>query len=109
MEKQIIQPGKQFNSKDSIDYSDGSVISKTIIKKPGGNITLFSFDEGQELSEHSSPHDALVQVLDGTVEITIGGEPFLVNAGESIILPPNIPHALKAIKPFKMMLIMVKA
>lgn len=109
MQKQTIQPGKQFNSKDSIDYSDGSVISKTIIKNPGGNITLFSFDEGQELSEHSSPHEALVQVLDGTVEISIGREPFIVNAGESIILPANIPHALKAVKRFKMMLIMVKA
>ncbi len=101
-------PNKIFRAHYAINYSNGAVVSKTIIKKPVGTVTLFAFDAGEGLSEHSAPHEALVQVLDGSVEITIGGEPFILNKDECIILPANIPHALKAIEAFKMMLTMIK-
>ncbi len=104
-----IEPSKVFTSNDSIGYADGAVVSKTIVKKPSGNVTLFAFDKGEGLTEHSSPFDALVQILDGNAEITIGGSPFNLVAGESIILPANIPHALKAADRFKMMLTMIKS
>jgi quercetin dioxygenase-like cupin family protein len=83
-------------------------VSKTIVKKPAGNITLFAFDKGEGLAEHSSPHEALVQLLDGKAEIIIGGTPHNLKAGQNIILPANIPHALKATERFKMMLTMIK-
>ena len=105
----VIEPGEKFHTKNTIEYSEGAVVSKTIIKKTGGNVTLFAFDKDQELSEHSSPHEALVQVLDGKVEITIGGQPHTIPEGESIILPANIPHALKAVEAFKMVLVMIKS
>lgn len=92
----------------AIEYAIGSVVSKTILKKPSGNITLFAFDKGEGLSEHSSPHEATVLILDGETEITIGGVPHLLQTGQCIILPANIPHALKATEKFKMMLIMIK-
>jgi quercetin dioxygenase-like cupin family protein len=103
-----IESAKSFKAHDSISYADGSVVSKTIVKKPTGNITLFAFDKGEGLAEHSSPHEALVQVLDGEVEITIGGTAYTVRQGDSIILPANIPHSIKAIARFKMMLTMIK-
>lgn len=103
-----IEPAKIVSTAGSISYAEGSVVSKTIIKKPTGNITLFAFDKGEGLAEHSSPHEALVQVLDGEVEVTIGGTGYTVRQGECIILPANIPHALKATERFKMMLIMIK-
>ncbi|HEV7331863.1 MAG TPA: cupin domain-containing protein [Flavisolibacter sp.] len=107
--REPISPGKPFNAKESIAYAEGSVVSKTLIKKPTGTLTLFSFDAGEGLSEHSSPHEALVQVLEGSVEITIGGESTVVTEGESLILPANIPHALKAVERFKMLLTMIKS
>ena len=103
-----IEPSSIFIAAQSIVYATGAVVSKTIIKKPSGNITLFAFDKGEGLSEHSAPFDALVQLLDGSAEITIGGTPYNVKSGESIILPANIPHALKAITQFKMLLTMIK-
>jgi quercetin dioxygenase-like cupin family protein len=90
------------------DYQVGAIVSRQIIKVGGGNITLFAFDEGQELSEHSTPFDALVQVLDGEAEIRISGKPFVLEAGESILMPADHPHALKASKKFKMLLTMLK-
>jgi len=84
------------------------VVSREILKKKTGTVTLFAFAEGQGLSEHSTPHDALVQVLGGTVEIKIGGTPHMVNGGEGLLLPANIPHALLAVTPFKMLLIMIR-
>ncbi len=104
-----ITPGEVFNAADSIAYADGAVISKTILKKPSGNITLFSFDAGEGLSEHTTPHEALVQVLDGSVDITIADKVTSVSAGQSLILPANVPHALKATERFKMMLTMIKS
>ncbi len=103
-----IEKSKVFTLKDSIDYAPGAVVSKTIIKKPTGNITLFSFDKGEGLSEHTAPFDALVQVIDGCAEITIEGNTNLLNAGECIIMPANAPHALKATERFKMLLTMIK-
>lgn len=103
-----MEGAKIFTLDESIDYADGAVVSKTIVKKPTGNITLFAFDQGEGLSEHSSPYDALVQLLDGQAEVMIGGNPYHLRAGENIILPANIPHALKATGKFKMMLTMIK-
>ncbi len=94
---------------DLVNYQEGSVVSKTLIKKATGTVTLFAFDEGQGLSEHTAPFDALVFVLDGEVEIMISGNPYILKKGEMIILPVNEPHSLKAIKKFKMMLTMIRS
>ncbi len=91
------------------DYQDGSVVSKTLIKKETGTVTLFAFDQGQGLSEHTAPFDALVCVLDGEVEIMISGKPYILKADEMIILPVNEPHSLKAVRRFKMMLTMIRS
>jgi quercetin dioxygenase-like cupin family protein len=97
-----------FLPADIIEYASSSVVSKMIVKNPAGNITLFAFDQGEGLSEHSSPYEVLVQVIDGTAEITIGGNSFDVPQGHCMILPSNIPHSLKAQEKFKMMLTMIK-
>ncbi len=104
----IVEAAKTFIAADSIEYADGSVVSKTIIKKQTGNITLFAFDKGEGLAEHRTPHEALVQILDGEAEIIIGGISNRVKNRQCIILPADIPHALKANERFKMMLIMIK-
>ena len=101
--------GKAFNLKAYIDYVDGSVVSKTLLKKEIGNITLFAFDQGQGLSEHTAPFDAVVQILDGSAEITIGGEPQVLSAGDMLIMPANISHALQAKERFKMLLVMIRS
>jgi len=95
--------------KDLIDYQEGSIVSKVVLRSDAGNMTMFAFDMGQELSEHSAPYDALVQVLDGEVEIRISGMHYLVKSGEMIIMPANDPHAVLAVKKFKMLLTMIKA
>jgi len=100
--------GKAFNLEQFVDYADGSVVSKTLLKKEIGNITLFAFDKGQGLSEHTAPFDAVVYILDGKAEITIGGQPQNVSAGELLIMPANIAHALQAKAPFKMLLVMIR-
>jgi quercetin dioxygenase-like cupin family protein len=100
--------GKPFNVKESVDYAAGSVVSKTLIKKDIGNITLFAFDSGQGLSEHTAPFDAVVYILDGQAEITIGGRMQNVSAGEMLIMPANISHALQAKERFKMLLVMIR-
>lgn len=92
-----------------VDYQEDAVVSRTIIDKTTGTITLFAFDEGQGLSEHTAPFDALVQILDGEAEITISGEKNYLKANEMIVMPANEPHALKAVKKFKMLLTMVKS
>ena len=107
-EKTVISKGVPFNISDGVSYSIGSVVSKTLLKKNVGNITLFSFDEGQGLTEHTSPFDAVVYILDGKAEIIIGKEPKTVMAGEMIIMPAGIPHALNAVERFKMLLIMIR-
>jgi quercetin dioxygenase-like cupin family protein len=97
-----------YKPSEAVEYSDGSVVSKTILKKPSGTVTLFAFDKGEELSEHTASFDALIFVTDGEAQITIGGEPHSVLSGELIELPANVPHAVKATEKFKMMLIMLK-
>ncbi len=99
---------KHENLLESIAYQEGSVVSKQMIKKPNGNITLFGFDKEESLTEHTSPYEAFVNVIDGEMEITIGGKPFTVKAGEIIIMPPNTPHALRAVEKSKMLLTMIK-
>ena len=91
-----------------IDYQNDAVVSKTLIKKEKGTITVFAFDKDQGLSEHAAPFDALVQILDGKADILLNGESNILERGEMIIMPANIPHALKAIERFKMLLVMIK-
>jgi quercetin dioxygenase-like cupin family protein len=100
--------GKVLKFGDLVSYQDGSVVSRVILKQKGGNVTVFAFDAGQELSEHTAPFDAMVNVIEGEVEITISGAPHRVRTGESVIMPANQPHALKAISRFKMVLTMVR-
>ncbi len=94
---------------DMIEYQDAAIVSRTVLKQATGNVTLFAFDRGQELSEHTSPYDAMVQVLDGQVQVTIGGEPHELRAGDLIVMPANRPHALRAVSRFKMMLTMIRS
>ncbi len=91
-----------------VEYQAGSVVSRAIVQQKTGTVTLFAFDEGQGLSEHAAPFDALVCLLDGQAEIVISGTPHVLKQGEMIIMPANEPHALKALKPFKMMLVMIR-
>jgi quercetin dioxygenase-like cupin family protein len=100
--------GTPFNLKKHVNYADGSVVSKTLIKKDIGNITLFAFDSGQGLSEHTAPFDAVVYILDGRAEITIGEKTSSVNSGEMLIMPANVSHALHAEEKFKMLLVMIR-
>ncbi len=104
-----INKSEIFGLKQSVEYAAGAIVSKTILKKNTGNITLFAFDKDQELSEHTAPFDAMVYVMDGQVAISIDKKPFNLSEGDAIIMPANIPHALKATDKFKMMLIMIKS
>ena len=97
-----------INFKQMIDYAKGGVVSKQVLKNSAGNITLFSFDKDEGLSEHSTPYDALVEVIEGVVEITIGGEKFTLSEGDSIIMPATVPHSLHGVERFKMLLTMIK-
>jgi len=98
-----------FSFSNSVDYADGAIVSKTVLKKETGNISLFAFAKGEALSEHTAPFDALIDVVDGRGEIIIGGKSFFPEAGQSIIMPANIPHAIKAVEKFKMVLTMIKS
>jgi len=104
-----LKPAEALNLADQVEYAEGSVVSRTILEKKVGTLTLFAFDQGQGLSEHSAPFDALVQVLDGEVEITIGGKPIRTGTGQTVLMPANVPHALKAITQFKMLLTMIRS
>lgn len=97
------------NPLELVAYQDGAVVSREIVSQKTGTVTLFAFDEGQGLSEHTAPFDALVLVLDGEAEVAIAGTPFRVRAGEMILMPAHKPHALRAVQRFKMMLVMVRA
>ncbi len=99
---------KVADTAELIKYQTGAIVSRTLIKKPTGTVTLFAFDAGQELSEHTAPFDALAHVLDGQAEITISGQPLRLTAGQMVVMPAGKPHAVKAVEPFKMMLIMIK-
>ncbi len=93
---------------EQVDYAAGGVVSKQVLKNPSGNLTLFSFDKGQGLSEHTAPFDVVVQILDGEAQISIAGTSHLLKQGDTIIMPANIPHALHAKERFKMLLTMIR-
>ena len=103
------EKAKIFSFSESVDYSDGGIVSKTVLKKQTGNISLFSFAKGEALSEHTAPFDAMITVVDGRGEVIIGGKSFLLEAGQSIIMPANITHAVNAVEKFKMVLTMIKS
>ena len=99
---------RAFDLAGLVAYQDGTVVSRTIAKSNGGTVTLFAFDRGQELSEHTTPFDALVHVLDGEVELTIGGQKVSARAGQIVRMPAHVPHAVHASDRFKMLLILVR-
>lgn len=106
--QEIFNKGEVLNLANMVEYSSGGIVSKQVLKNAVGNITLFSFEKGQGLSEHTAPFDAVVQILDGEAQIIIGGKANLVKKGESIIMPANISHALQAVEQFKMLLTMIR-
>ena len=99
---------EKFSMTEKVQYAEGSVVSKIIIRNERGKVTLFAFDKGEFLSEHTAPYDAIVQVLDGVGEVIIDGNSFVLNVGESIIMPANVRHAVVAVEQFKMLLTMIK-
>src|SRR4030043_903692 len=104
MESNEFEKAKTFSFTDSVEYASGGILSKTVLKKETGNISLFSFAKGEALSEHTAPFDAMIQVVDGKGEIIIGGKSFILEAGQTIIMPAKIPHAVRAVEKFKMVL-----
>ena len=104
----LIESGIALSLAELVDYSQGAVVSRTLVKKQTGTVTLFSFDAGQGLSEHTAPFDALVHILDGKAELTIGGKSVNAEAGQIVLMPANVPHALQAHERFKMLLVMIK-
>ncbi|MBN2537036.1 cupin domain-containing protein [candidate division WOR-3 bacterium] len=100
--------GRRVELADLVDYAPGAVVSREVMKRPAGTVTVFAFDKGQGLSEHTAPFDALVLVLDGTAEVRIVGEPQRVSGGQVLIMPANVPHALEAVERFKMLLVMIR-
>jgi quercetin dioxygenase-like cupin family protein len=109
MESNEFEKAKVFSFNDSVEYASGGILSKTVLKKETGNISLFSFAKGEALSEHTAPFDAMIQVVDGKGEVIIGGKSFFLETGQTIIMPANIPHAVKAVERFKMVLTMIKS
>jgi len=108
MNNNEFEKGKKFSYNNSIAYADKAVVSKHVLKTETGNISLFAFDQGEGLSEHTAPFDAVVYIVDGKADILINGESNVLESGETIIMPANIPHALTAIEKFKMVLTMIK-
>jgi quercetin dioxygenase-like cupin family protein len=100
---EVVQPGAL------VQYQPGAVVSRTLIKRPGGTVTAFAFDAGQGLSEHTAAFDALVQMIEGEAEFIIAGKPFRLEGNQAILLPANQPHALTALRPFKMLLTMIRS
>jgi quercetin dioxygenase-like cupin family protein len=94
---------------DLVSYQADAIVSRIVMKRDAGNVTLFAFDAGQELSEHTAPYDALVQVMDGEAAITVGGRPYRLGTGEMLLMPAHQPHALKAVSRFKMLLTMIRS
>jgi quercetin dioxygenase-like cupin family protein len=100
--------GRVLRPADLVEYADGAVVSRTLLDRKAGTLTLFAFDRGQGLSEHTAPFDATVQVLDGSGSFTVGGEVLELRAGEVLIMPANVPHAVRAEQRFKMLLVMIR-
>ncbi len=99
---------RALEAKDIVAYADGSIVSRTAAENPAGTITFFAFDAGQGLSEHSAPFDAFVQILDGRAELTIGAKAITARTGQLVIMPANVPHAVRALERFKMLLVMLR-
>ena len=106
--KGSLEPGTPTRLAGLLEYAPGAVVSRTLAKSKAGTLTVFAFDQGEELSEHTAPFDAYVQVLDGRAELVIGGESLLPEAGETVLMPANVPHAVRAVERFKMLLIMIR-
>ena len=104
-----LSKGKAIDVKSLVEYSAASIVSKTLVDTKAGTITLFAFDNGQGLSEHTASYDAVVQIIDGEAEITLGGNAICAGEGDMVIMPANVPHALRAVKRFKMLLTMIRA
>jgi quercetin dioxygenase-like cupin family protein len=100
--------GKHLKIIDLVSYQEGSIVSRALIDKPVGTVTIFAFDKGQGLSEHAAPYDAMVHILEGDVDLTLSGVSHSMKAGDVIIMPANEPHSLKAVRPFKMLLTMIR-
>jgi len=103
--------GRKFSAGNAVallGYQAGSIVSREIVRRKGGTVTLFAFDEGQGLSEHTAPFDALVVIVEGIAEVTIGGQPQKLAKDDMVLMPANVPHAVKALTPFKMLLVMVR-
>jgi quercetin dioxygenase-like cupin family protein len=109
MESNEFEKAKVFSFNESVEYASGGILSKTVLKKETGNISLFSFAKGEALSEHTAPFDAMIQVVDGKGEIIIGGKSYFLEAGQSIIMPADITHAVRAVEEFKMVLTMIRS
>ena len=108
MVKSIFEPANKFRFNEKVEYSGEGIVSKRVLDKPVGSVTLFAFDKGQRLSEHSAPFDAMVQVTEGKGEIIINKVEFELSAGDTIIMPANVPHEVNAAEKFKMVLTMIK-
>lgn len=108
MEQERSLEGQVKRAAELIDYQEGSVVSRQITKGEGGNVTLFAFDQGEGLTEHTSPFDAFMLLLDGEAEVTVSGKPSRLREGDMLLMPANVPHSLKATSRFKMLLIMIK-
>ena len=106
--KGALEPATPTRLAELLDYAPGAVVSRTLVKSKAGTLTVFAFDEGEELSEHTTPFDAHVQVLEGRAELVIGGESVMPQAGETVLMPADVPHAVKAIERFKMLLILIR-
>ena len=106
--KGALEPATPTRLAELLDYAPGAVVSRTLVKSKAGTLTVFAFDQGEELSEHTTPFDAHVQVLEGRAELVIGGESVLPEAGETVLMPADVPHAVKAIERFKMLLILIR-
>jgi quercetin dioxygenase-like cupin family protein len=106
--KGSLDPATPTRLAELLDYAPGAVVSRTLVKSQAGTLTVFAFDQGEELSEHTTPFDAHVQVLDGRAELVIGGESVFAQAGETVLMPARVPHAVKAVERFKMLLTLIR-
>jgi len=106
--KGALDPATPTRLAELLDYAPGAVVSRTLAKSGAGTLTVFAFDDGEELSQHTTPFDAYLQLLDGRAEVIIGGESVFPKAGDTVLMPANVPHAVKAIERFKMLLIMIR-
>ncbi|MBQ7421389.1 MAG: cupin domain-containing protein [Prevotella sp.] len=105
---ETLEKGKAFVPNEVIDYARGGIVSKEFIRSRGGSVTLFAFDEGQQLSEHQAPFDAVLNIIDGEMELTVNGTLHRLHSGEMFVIPADAPHTVNAVKPFKMMITMIR-